>query len=63
MKASVIIANFNSGRFIKECIESLRSQTYNKIEIIFFDDNSKDNSLEIIKDYNNVKIIKKTLFC
>ena len=61
MKASVIIANFNSGRFIKECIESINSQTYNKIEIIFFDDNSKDNSLEIIKDYNNVKIIENKI--
>ena len=48
MKASVVIANFNNAKFIKDCIDSLNSQTYNNIEIIFFDDNSSDNSIEII---------------
>ena len=36
----------------------LKSQTYKDIEIIFFDDNSTDNSLEIIQKYSDVKIIK-----
>lgn len=58
MKASVVIANYNNAQFIKDCIISLNSQTYNDIEIIFFDDNSKDNSIEIIEKYKNVKIIK-----
>ena len=58
MKASVVIANFNNAKFIKDCINSLNSQTYNNIEIIFFDDNSQDNSIEIIEKFKNVKIIK-----
>ena len=49
MKASVVIANYNNAKFIEDCINSLNSQTYNNIEIIFFDDNSKDNSIEVIK--------------
>ena len=58
MKASVVIANYNNSNFIEECINSLNSQTFKDIEIIFFDDNSKDNSLDIIKKFTNVKIIQ-----
>ena len=61
MKASVIIANFNNGKFVDQCIESLNSQTYENIEIIFFDDNSTDNSLEIIKNYKNVEVIENKI--
>lgn len=60
MKASVVIANFNNAKFIEDCINSLNSQSYKNIEIIFFDDNSKDNSIEIVEKYKNVKIIKNT---
>ena len=58
MKISVVIANYNSGKYIDQCINSLKSQTYKDIEIIFFDDNSTDNSLEIIQKYSDVKILK-----
>ena len=61
MKASVVIANYNNGKFINECINSLNSQTYNNIEIIFFDDNSHDNSIEIIEKFKNVKVIKNNI--
>ena len=36
MKASILIANYNNGKFIKNCIRSLKKQTYKNIEIIFF---------------------------
>tara|TARA_B100000424_G_C22862380_1_gene459522 strand:+ start:202 stop:969 length:768 start_codon:yes stop_codon:yes gene_type:complete len=58
MKASVVIANYNNAQFIRDCINSINSQTYKNIEIIFFDDNSKDNSIEVIEKFKNVKIIK-----
>ena len=61
MKASVVIANYNNSNFIEECINSLNSQTYKNIEIIFFDDNSKDNSIDIIKKFANVKIIQNKI--
>ena len=61
MKASVIIANFNNAKYIQDCINSLNSQTYNNIEIIFFDDNSKDNSINVIEKFNNIKIIKNNI--
>merc|ERR1712078_580611 len=58
MRASVVIANYNNAKFINDCINSLKSQTYNDIEIIFFDDNSQDTSLEVIKEYKDIKIIE-----
>ena len=58
MKVSVVIANYNSSKYIQQCIDSLNSQTYKSLEIIFFDDNSSDNSLDIIRKFSNVKIIE-----
>lgn len=61
MKASIIIANFNNAKFIPECISSLNSQTYKDFEIILFDDNSKDNSIEEAEKFKNIKIIKNKI--
>ena len=58
MKVSVVIANYNSSTYIQQCIDSLNSQTYKNLEIIFFDDNSSDKSLDIIRKFSNVKIIE-----
>ena len=61
MKASVLIANYNGEKYIEDCINSLLNQTYKNFEIIFFDDNSKDRSLEIIKKFENINIIENKL--
>ena len=61
MKASIVIANYNNSIFIEDCINSLKSQTYKNIEIIFFDDNSSDKSLDVINKFNNVKIIQNKI--
>ena len=58
---SILIANYNNSSHIKQCIESLNSQTYKNLEIIFFDDNSSDNSIELIKQFSNVKIIENKI--
>lgn len=50
MKFSILIANYNNGRFFKTCYDSIVKQTYNNWEAIILDDKSTDNSLEIIKD-------------
>ena len=47
---SVLIANYNNGRFLQEAIDSVLAQTYTNWEIILVDDASIDNSLELYKE-------------
>ena len=61
MKTSVVIANFNSEKYIEQCINSLKLQTYKDLEIIFFDDNSSDNSLDKIKKFSKIKVIENKI--
>ena len=49
--ASIIVANFNNAKFLDECLRSIFSQTFKSYEIIVVDDNSKDNSIEILNKY------------
>lgn len=53
---SIIMPNYNSSRFIKKAIDSVVAQTYKNWELIIVDDCSSDNSLEIIKEYNDDRI-------
>ena len=50
---SVLIANYNNGRFLQEAIDSVFMQTYKNWEIIIVDDKSTDNSFEIYDKYKN----------
>ncbi len=60
LKATVLIANYNNAKYINRCVESVINQTYKKLEIIFVDDKSTDNSLQVIAKYlKKVKLIKK----
>jgi len=58
MKISVVILTFNSQDFIEKCLNSVLEQSLSPDEIIIVDNNSKDNTINIIKEkfYNN-KII------
>ncbi len=51
--ASIIIDNYNYGRFLKDAINSALSQTYQPLEVIVVDDGSIDNSRAIIESYGD----------
>ena len=55
-KVSVIIPVYNSSKYLNECLDSVIKQTYKNIEIILVDDNSTDNSVDIIKSYDDKRI-------
>lgn len=48
---SIIVALYNSGEYMRKCIDSLLQQTLKDIEIILVNDCSPDNSLEIAEEY------------
>jgi glycosyltransferase involved in cell wall biosynthesis len=56
--ASIIISNFNKASYLKNCLDSCIDQNFKNIEIIVCDDYSTDNSIDIIKKYKNVILIK-----
>jgi glycosyltransferase involved in cell wall biosynthesis len=47
---SVLMANYNNGKYLMDAIESVRQQTYTNWEIILVDDCSTDNSHELYKE-------------
>ena len=48
---SVCIPNYNYGQYLTNCFESVLNQTYQNIEVIFRDNASTDNSMEIAYEY------------
>jgi len=58
IKVSVLIANYNNEKYLNECIDSIKKQTYQNVEIIIHDDSSSDNSIKRINKYKNITIIR-----
>lgn len=62
-KVSIIVPVYNVENYLEKCINSLRNQTLEDIEIILVDDSSKDSSLEICKkmaeEDSRIKVIHK----
>lgn len=56
MLFSIIIPNYNSSKWINKCIDSVLSQLYQNYELIIVDDMSTDNSVDLIKQYNDPRI-------
>lgn len=54
MRFSIVTASFNQGRFIRECIESVRSQGV-EFEHIVVDACSTDETLDVLRDYPHLK--------
>lgn len=60
---SVVMSTYNGAKFIEKQMESIRKQTVPPDEVLFCDDNSSDNTVDIIKLYinkyqlNNWKVI------
>ena len=50
---SVIIVTYNSGKYVLETLESVKQQTYKKIELIVTDDHSNDDTVEICQNWLN----------
>ena len=62
---SIVVITYNNSNYIEETLESIKSQTYNNIELIVSDDCSTDKTVEITEEwidknrdrFANVKLI------
>ena len=50
-KVSIICPNYNRGKYLLRLLRSIQNQFFDDIEIIIVDDFSKDNSINLIKEY------------
>lgn len=50
-KISVVVTSYNYAHLIRETLDSLVAQTYKNFEVLVVDNGSQDNSVEIIKEY------------
>ncbi|WP_421351094.1 glycosyltransferase family 2 protein [Aeromonas veronii] len=62
---TIVIPNYNNGKYLPGCLKELSKQTYNYIEIIVVDDCSTDDSVYILEDlkkhYHNLKVYKNEI--
>lgn len=60
---SVVVPVYNTSEFLRDCLDSLLSQTYVDLEIICVNDGSTDNSLSILEEYqqkdSRIKILNQ----
>ncbi len=57
MKISIITTTYNSSSTIEDTLHSVAQQTYNDVEHIIVDGNSKDNTLDIVNKFTHVSHI------
>lgn len=56
---SVIIPNYNGEHFLKECLEALKRQTFDDMEVILVDNASTDDSIRLAKElYREIRVIE-----
>lgn len=67
MKLSIIVAVYNTSKYLRQCLDSVLNQdmTQDDFEVIIVNDCSTDNSIEIINEvvagYSNVTVIDKKI--
>ncbi|EMU55906.1 glycosyltransferase family 2 protein [Clostridium butyricum] len=56
-KIGIVIVNYNGIKYNEDCINSIFNSSYKNIEIVIVDNNSKDNSIEKLKNIYSDRII------
>ena len=53
---TIVINVYNGEKYLKKCLDSIVNQTYKNLDILIINDGSTDNSLDIIKSYQDKRI-------
>lgn len=54
LKFSIIIPSLNQGKYLQYCLDSIRNQRYNNLEVILIDCLSTDNTLSVVKKNSDI---------
>ena len=49
-KVTIIVPVYNTARYLVDCIKSLENLDFDSYEVIFIDNNSNDNSFNILQN-------------
>ena len=60
---SIIIPVLNGEQYLGNCFKNIENQNYDNLELVFIDNNSSDNSNNIIKEYCNNIPNRKIIIC
>lgn len=50
-RVTILLPNYNNASYLKDCIESVQAQTFKEFKLLFIDDGSTDNSVELYQSY------------
>ena len=59
---SIVVPNYNHGKYLKERLDSVFNQTYSNFEVILLDDCSTDNSRDILSQYSQHPKVSHCVF-
>jgi GT2 family glycosyltransferase len=58
-KIGIVIVTYNAAAFISDCLHSVLNNTYDNFEIVVIDNDSKDNTVDIIKKkFKNIHVFR-----
>src|ERR1700683_2856891 len=52
-RVSVTVVTYNSGRFIKRCLESVLEQKYGDLDVVVIDNASTDGTVDILEQFTD----------
>ncbi len=55
---SIVIVNYSAGHMLRQCLESVRAQTYPNWEVVIIDNASRDDSLATVDGFPNLRVIR-----
>lgn len=59
---SIIVPNFNNGRYLSAFINSVLNSTFHPLELIVIDDGSMDDSIKILENFRHISFLKPIHF-
>ena len=60
-KFSIVIPVYNVEKYIKKCLDSVANQSFKDYEVIVVNDGTKDNSMDIVKEYDFKVVNQKNM--